>query len=292
MVLNHIFSRRTDKGGIEYFAPDEIDIVRDESARITGATSKADGSAVSYDGIGTMSKSKRNGVDPQGLIDTYGADTARFFMMFASPPEQTLEWSDAGVEGAYRFFKRVWAYAAANAEAIQTAGTVPADLDTALADARRDIHLTLKQCNFDLGRQQFNTVASGCMKLLNALEKLPCGTAAADAVTREGLAILLQVLAPITPHIAQTLWRELGFGEDILSAGWPEPDPAALVQDEVELVLQVNGKLRGSLRVAADAAKDAIEQVALASEITARYLEGRPAKKVVVVPGRLVNVVG
>ena len=292
MVLNHIFSRRTDKGGIEYFAPDEIDIVRDESGRITGATSKADGSAVSYDGIGTMSKSKRNGVDPQGLIDTYGADTARFFMMFASPPEQTLEWSDAGVEGAYRFLKRVWAYAAASADAIQAAGPVPGGLDSALADARRDIHLTLKQCNFDLGRQQFNTVASGCMKLLNALEKLPCGTAAADAVTREGLAILLQVLAPITPHIAQTLWRELGFGDDILSAGWPEPDASALVQDEVELVLQVNGKLRGSLRVAADAAKDAIEQVALASEITARYLEGRPAKKVVVVPGRLVNVVG
>jgi leucyl-tRNA synthetase len=292
MVLNHIFSRRTDKGGIEYFAPDEIDIVRDESGRITGATSKADGSAVSYDGIGTMSKSKRNGVDPQGLIDTYGADTARFFMMFASPPEQTLEWSDAGVEGAYRFLKRVWAYAAASADAIQAAGPVPVGLDSALADARRDIHLTLKQCNFDLGRQQFNTVASGCMKLLNALEKLPCGTAAADAVTREGLAILLQVLAPITPHIAQTLWRELGFGDDILSAGWPEPDASALVQDEVELVLQVNGKLRGSLRVAADAAKDAIEQVALASEITARYLEGRPAKKVVVVPGRVVNVVG
>jgi leucyl-tRNA synthetase len=292
MVLNHIFSRRTDKGGIEYFAPDEIDIVRDESGRITGATSKADGSAVSYDGIGTMSKSKRNGVDPQGLIDTYGADTARFFMMFASPPEQTLEWSDAGVEGAYRFLKRVWAYAAASANAIQAAGPVPGGLDSALADARRDIHLTLKQCNFDLGRQQFNTVASGCMKLLNALEKLPCGTPAADAVTREGLAILLQVLAPITPHIAQTLWRELGFGDDILSAGWPEPDASALVQDEVELVLQVNGKLRGSLRVAADAAKDAIEQVALASEITARYLEGRPAKKVVVVPGRLVNVVG
>ena len=175
---------------------------------------------------------------------------------------------------------------------MKSAGPVPGGLDTALADARRDIHLTLKQCNFDLGRQQFNTVASGCMKLLNALEKLPCGTAAADAVTREGLAILLQVLAPITPHIAQTLWSELGFGEYILSAGWPEPDPAALVQDEVELVLQVNGKLRGSLRVAADSAKDAIEQVALASEITARYLEGRPAKKVVVVPGRLVNVVG
>ncbi|MFZ4499765.1 MAG: class I tRNA ligase family protein, partial [Burkholderiales bacterium] len=280
------------KGGIEYFAPDEIDIVRDEAGRILGAKSKTDGSAVGYDGIGTMSKSKRNGVDPQGLIDAYGADTARFFMMFASPPEQTLEWSDAGVEGAYRFLKRVWAYAAAHADAIQTAGPLPGDLDSALADARRDIHLTLKQCNFDLGRQQFNTVASGCMKLLNTLEKLPTGTPAAGAVAREGLAILLQVLAPITPHIAQALWADLDLGEDILTAGWPEPDANALVQDEVELVLQVNGKLRGNLRVASDSGQDAIEQAALASEVTARYLEGRPAKKVIVVPGRLVNVVG
>jgi len=239
-----------------------------------------------------MSKSKRNGVDPQGLIDTYGADTARFFMMFASPPEQTLEWSDAGVEGAYRFLKRVWVYAAGVAEALRSAAPVPADLDAALADARREIHLTLKQCNFDLGRQQFNTVASGCMKLLNALEKLPRGTAAADAVAREGVAILLQVLAPITPHIAQVLWADLGFGEDILAAGWPEPDSNALVQDEVELVLQVNGKLRGNLRVAADASKESIEHAALASEVVSRYLEGRPAKKVIVVPGRLVNVVG
>jgi leucyl-tRNA synthetase len=292
MVLNHIFSRRTDKGSIEYFAPEEIDLLRDDAGRCTGATLKADGSAVGYDGIGTMSKSKRNGVDPQGLIDNYGADTARFFMMFASPPEQTLEWSDAGVEGAYRFLKRVWAYGAASADAIKAAGPLPAAFDGALADARRDIHLTLKQCNFDLGRQQFNTVASGCMKLLNALEKLPRGSAASDAVAREGFGILLQVLAPITPHITQTLWADLGYGDDILSAGWPEPEVDALMQDEIELVLQVNGKPRGSLRIAADASRDVIEQVTLASEVVARYLEGRPPKKVIVVPGRLVNVVG
>jgi leucyl-tRNA synthetase len=213
-------------------------------------------------------------------------------MMFASPPEQKLEWSDAGVEGAYRFLKRLWAYGAAAADAIRAAGPLPAAFDAALADVRRDIHLTLKQCNFDLGRQQFNTVASGCMKLLNALEKLPRGSAASDAVAREGFGILLQVLAPITPHITQTLWADLGYGDDILSAGWPEPEADALMQDEIELVLQVNGKLRGNLRVAADASRDVIEQVTLASEVVARYLEGRPPKKVIVVPGRLVNVVG
>jgi len=291
MVLNHIFSRRTDKGGIEYFAPDEVDLTRDEAGRITGATARGDGRGVDYDGIGTMSKSKRNGVDPQGLIDTYGADTARFFMMFASPPEQTLEWSDAGVEGAYRFLKRVWAYAAAADETLKAAGPLAAGLDAAAADARREIHLTLRQCNFDLQRQQLNTVASGCMKLLNSLERLPRGSAA-DTVAREGLGILLRVLAPIAPHIAQVLWSDLGFGEDILAAGWPEPDPAALEREQIELVLQVNGKLRGKLRVAADAGHQAVEQAALASEGVVRHLEGRPARKVIVVPGRLVNVVG
>ena len=290
MVLNHIFSRRTDKGGIEYFAPDEIDITRDEAGRITGATARGDGRGVDYDGIGTMSKSKRNGVDPQGLIDTYGADTARFFMMFASPPEQTLEWSDTGVEGAYRFLKRVWTHAATVGETLKAAGPVAAGLDAVAADTRREIHLTLKQCNFDLQRQQFNTVASGCMKLLNSLERLPRG-AAADTVAREGLGILLRVLAPISPHIAQVLWSDLGFGEDILAAGWPEPDPAALEREQIELVLQVNGKLRGKLRVAADAGAAAVEQAALASEGVVRHLEGRAVRKVIVVPGRLVNVV-
>ena len=172
MVLNHIFSRRTDKGGIEYFAPEEVDLVRNEAGHVTGATLKSDGSTIDYGGIGTMSKSKRNGVDPQALIEQYGADTARFFMMFAAPPEQTLEWSDSGVEGAYRFMKRVWAFGHAlkNQSATSAAGGL-----------RREIHLLLKQANYDLGKLQFNTVASACMKMLNALEKAP-----ADPHAREG----------------------------------------------------------------------------------------------------------
>jgi leucyl-tRNA synthetase len=201
-----------------------------------------------------------------------------------------LEWSDTGVEGAYRFLKRVWTHAATVGETLKAAGPVAAGLDAVAADTRREIHLTLKQCNFDLQRQQFNTVASGCMKLLNSLERLPRG-AAADTVAREGLGILLRVLAPISPHIAQVLWSDLGFGEDILAAGWPEPDPAALEREQIELVLQVNGKLRGKLRVAADAGAAAVEQAALASEGVVRHLEGRAVRKVIVVPGRLVNVV-
>jgi len=295
MVLNHIFSRRGEKSGITYFAPDEIDLTHDDAGRITGATSKADGAPVTYEGIGTMSKSKKNGVDPQGLINEYGADTARFFMMFASHPEQTLEWSDSGVEGSHRFLKRLYAFGHLFATEIKpqlfarTLGQAkpPADL----AAVRREIHLTLKQANYDLAKQQFNTVASAAMKMLNALEKAPRDSALAAETIEEALSILLRVLSPITPHICHVLWHDCGFGEDILQATWPEPLEAALLQDELELMLQINGKLRGSIRVPASADKAAIEQLATTSEAAQKYLEGATPKKVVVVPGRLVNLV-
>jgi leucyl-tRNA synthetase len=294
MVLNHIFSRRTDKGGIEYFAPEEVDLKRDEGGHVVGATSKADGQTVDYGGVGTMSKSKRNGVDPQALIDEFGADTARFFMMFASPPEQTLEWSDSGVEGAYRFLRRVWAFAHGSHGAVRLQAAMPAKLPEPLAAVRREIHLLLKQANYDLGKFQFNTVASAAMKMLNSLEKAPGEANAADgrdAVVAECFGILLRILSPITPHICHALWIELGYGADILAAAWPEPLAAALVQDEEELVLQVNGKHRGNIRVKVGAERTAIEAMALASEAAQKFMEGKPAKKVVVVPGRLVNIV-
>jgi leucyl-tRNA synthetase len=304
MVLNHIFTRRTDKGGIQYFAPEEVELELDAAGKVTGAKSVADGQPVSYDGIGTMSKSKRNGVDPQSLIETYGADTARFYMMFASPPEQTLEWSDSSVEGAYRFLRRVWAFGHRFATemkprlpAVRTLGT--AALPPALAALRREVHLVLKQANFDFGKFQFNTVASAAMKMLNAIEKVPAGgdlpAPLAAEVAEEALSILVRLLSPITPHLAHGLWTELGLateaGQAVLDAPWPEPLEAALVQDEIELMLQVNGKLRGSVRVPASADKAAIEQVALSSEPALRALDGKPPKRVVVVPGRLVNIV-
>ena len=289
MVLNHIFSRRNEKGGIEYFAPDEVEIKHEDGGRIVSVTAKSDGLAVNYDGVGTMSKSKRNGVDPQSLIDQYGADTARFFMMFAAPPEQTLEWSDTGVEGGFRFLRRVWAMG----HSIHTAGVamnVPTKLPEGLAASRREVHLLLRQANYDLGKFQFNTVASAAMKMLNALEKMPAGDGRA-AVMTECFGILIRVLSPITPHIAHVLWHELGYGDDVLNATWPEPLEAALAQDEEELVLQINGKLRGAIKVKVGADKSAIEQIALASEVTQKYLDGQTAKKVIVVPGRLVNIV-
>jgi leucyl-tRNA synthetase len=270
----------TDASGRrEWVNPADVEIEKDAKGKIVSAKRRSDGAAVVYDGIGTMSKSKNNGVDPQALIDRYGADTARFYIIFASPPTNTLEWSDESVEGSYRFLRRVWAYALRHSQAPRS--------DAAAKDVRFEIHSVLKQANYDLQKHQFNTVASAAMKILNALEKLP----GRNAVSEEGLSILLRLLSPITPHIAHHLWREMGFGEDVMQAAWPEPDAQALQQDEVELVVQVNGKLRGSILVPNGADRAAIEQLALANPNVQKFTAGQAVKKVVVVPGRLVNLV-
>jgi leucyl-tRNA synthetase len=240
----------------------------------------------------TMSKSKNNGVDPQALIDQYGADTARLFVMFASPPEQTLEWNDAAVEGAHRFLKRVWNFGTRNADAIKTGGADFAALNADGKTLRREVHNVLKQVSYDYERMQYNTVVSGAMKLLNALEGFKAE--GQSAAIRDGFSVLLRVLYPATPHIAHQLWQDLGFAAelgDLLDAPWPTVDEAALVQDEIELMLQVNGKLRGAVKVPASADKAAIEAAALATEEFAKFSEGKAPKKVVIVPGRLVNIV-
>ena len=316
MVLNHIFLRRNEKGGITYFAPDEVEIAYDGNGRIERVTARADGRPVEYAGIGTMSKSKRNGVDPQTLIEEYGADTARFFMMFASPPEQTLEWSDTGVEGAYRFLKRLWNYIYGEdrdnfrtilKEEIQKNRIAEIDWEQAAKEqisARREIHLCLKQANFDLNRYQFNTVASAGMKVLNvlyaeipAMVKVESGGEheptlnTAYAITVESLSILLRMLHPIVPHITDYLWRDLGYGDDILAARWPEPDPAALLQEEIKLIVQVNGKKRAEITLANDAGEETIRCAALANDTVKRYTDGKDVKKIITVPGRLVNIV-
>ena len=264
MVLNEIFYRKPDAGRITYYNPAEVEIEVDANGKRTGAKLRADGGPVESGGIGTMSKSKNNGVDPQSLIDEYGADTARLFMMFASSPEDTLLWNDAGVEGASRFLKRLWSYAHENHGLIAAHRQTSVDmsqLPDELKRSRREIHLALKQAQADFARFQFNTVVSAAMKILNALDGVhsaqvaPNATLqpAASAIAAEGMSILLRLLAPITPHISHALWRELGYGADIIAAAWPEFDPQALVQDEIELVLQVNGKLRGNMRVAKNA---------------------------------------
>ncbi|HWA13899.1 MAG TPA: leucine--tRNA ligase [Burkholderiales bacterium] len=292
MVLNEIFSRKTGTGRIQYFNPAEVDLKFDEAGKRVGATLRADGQPVDSGGIRTMSKSKNNGVDPQALIEKYGADTARFFMMFTSPPEDTLAWNDDGVEGAYRFMKRLWKFAADNHALFHAQAFNGAD--ASLKDARRELHQHLQQANFDYERKQFNTVASASMKMLNLMESEAVAKApppARAAFLGEAMGVLLRVLSPITPHVAQALWRELGYGEDILAASWPEVDAAALVQDEVELVLQVNGKHRGSIRVPSGAAREAIERMTLDSPAAQKHIAGQAVKKVIVVPGRLVNIV-
>jgi len=291
MVLNEAYSRTSVESGREYFWAHDLDIVRDEHANVVSATARRDGLPVQYEGWTTMSKSKNNGVDPQAVIDRFGADTARLFVMFASPPEQTIEWNDAGVEGANRFLRRVWGFGAK-----QRAAIAAADAPEATAEAkalRREIHLVLRQVSYDFERMQYNTVASGAMKMLNALEAAATAGVGAGAL-KEGFGILLRVLYPACPHITWNLWRELGYATahgELLDAPWPAVDEAALVQDEIELVLQIGGKLRGALRVPASADRAAIEAAALASAEFAKFSEGKAAKKVIVVPGRLVNVV-
>jgi leucyl-tRNA synthetase len=295
MVLNEAFSRTHESSGKDYYWAHDLDIQRDEHAHVQSAVLKSDGQPVVYEGWTTMSKSKNNGVDPQALIDRYGADTARLFVMFASPPEQTLEWNDAGVEGAHRFLRRVWGYCAKNAATLRAAGPVSGGLPADAKTLRHEVHTVLRQISFDYERMQYNTVVSGAMKLLNALEAFKGdGSAGAHAAAREGCSVLLRTLYPACPHITHALWVELGFAGDLgdlLDAPWPAVDAAALTLDEIELVLQIAGKTRGAVKVPAGADKAAIEAAALASAEFAKFGEGKPAKKVVIVPGRLVNVV-
>ncbi len=290
MVLNEAYSRTTT--GKQYYWAHELDIVRDEHAKVVSATAKADGLPVTYEGWTTMSKSKNNGVDPQDLIEKYGADTARLYTMFTAPPEATLEWNDSALEGSYRFLRRVWNFGARlGAGASEQA----ASYGKAAQALRREIHTVLRQVDYDYQRMQYNTVVSGAMKMLNALEdaKLQDVAGGAEAL-REGFGILLRVLYPATPHLAHGLWQDMGYAQrlgELLDAPWPQVDEAALVQDEIELVLQVNGKTRGAVAVPAGADKAEIERVALASEAFQKFAAGATPKKVVVVPGRLVNVV-
>jgi leucyl-tRNA synthetase len=314
MVLNHIYSRRTAKGGKEYFWPQDVEHVQDAAGKVVGAklikaVDSADGllpigTSIDYEGVGTMSKSKNNGVDPQELIAKYGADTARIYTMFTAPPEATLEWNDAAVEGSYRFLRRVWNFGVK----LSAMDSVAAHASVAGAESLKDVkfgkeakalrlemHSVLKQVDYDYQRMQYNTVVSGTMKMINALEDFKAvGSEGGHVALIEGFGILLRCLYPATPHLAHGLWSELGYAKhlgDLLDAPWPQVDASALQQDEIELVLQINGKLRGSVVVPAGASKEAIEAAALACDTFINFAAGAPAKKVIVVPGRLVNIV-
>jgi leucyl-tRNA synthetase len=308
MVLNETYYREDASGKKTWYNPADVELTFDDKGRPQNAVLKADGQPVTIGGTEKMSKSKNNGIDPQAQIEQYGADTARLFTMFASPPEQTLEWSNSGVEGASRFLRRVWAYGYAQRERIAQGLTAlaagesnaaVASFDDAQKTLRREVHKVLQQADYDLKRIQYNTVVSACMKMLNTLESAKLAEGAASdrsggpAVIAEGFSIFLRLLNPVAPHITHALWQDLGYAGvhgDILNVQWPQVDPAALEQSEIEMMIQVNGKLRGSVKVAKDADKAAIEAAALASEAVQKFIEGTP-KKVIVVPGKLVNIV-
>ena len=292
MVIAETFYRPEANGGKEWFNPADVTVKRDDKGRPLSAVLEEDGQPVEMGGIEKMSKSKNNGVDPQAMIDRFGADTVRLFMMFAAPPEQSLEWSDSGVEGAHRFLKRLWRMVAEHVEA----GT-PGELDLdALNDDQRELrrktHETIQKASDDIGRRTtFNTAIAAVMELTNAIGKFDDASPLGLAVAREAVEACVLLLAPITPHACHALWAELGHDEPAIDAAWPALEESALTRDTIELVVQVNGKLRARLEVPAEADKAAIEAQAMAAENVQRHLEGKTVRKVIVVPGKLVNIV-
>jgi leucyl-tRNA synthetase len=301
MVIAPTFYRTDANGKKQWINPADVDVQNDERGRPVGATLRSDGLAVTIGGTEKMSKSKNNGVDPQSIIDEFGADTARLFMMFAAPPEQSLEWSDAGVEGAFRFLKRVWKATHDHVEhGVVTAyqSGEPEDvcpgirLSAAAKAMRLQLHQTIQKVDDDIGRRKtFNTAIAANMELLNALGKFNDQSETGRAIVQETLEAIALMLNPIVPHTCQALWSGLRPGSDLLDQSFPTADQSALVQDEIELVIQINGKLRGNITVAKTADKATLEQLALAHEAVQKQLAGAQPKKIIIVPGRLINIV-
>jgi len=292
MVIAETYYRREANGAYTWFNPADVELERDSKAKVISATLKSDGLPVEIGGTEKMAKSKNNGVDPQSMIDQFGADTCRLFMMFASPPDMSAEWSDSGVEGSHRFLKRVWRLAHAH-----VSQGLPGKLDVAsLSDEqkaiRRSTHLAIRQASQDVGQNhKFNTAIAQVMTLMNVLEKAPQATEQDRALVQEGLEAVVLLLAPITPHISHELWSRLGHSDAVIDARWPVQDDSALVQDTLQLVIQVNGKLRGQIDMPASASREDVEAAARINENVLRFTEGLTIRKVIVVPGKLVNIV-
>jgi leucyl-tRNA synthetase len=292
MVLNQMFFRKPDAGRVEYFNPADVTITTDKITQQRVAVSRTDGKEVEFGGLITMSKSKNNGVDPQVLVDEFGADTARLFMMFAAPPEQTLEWSDEGVQGAYRFIKRLWK---AVHDHVSQESAPPLDraaLNEAQRGLRRQSHQTLAKVTDDLGRRRtFNTAIAAVMELLNALAKFPQTSPQDRSVAQEALEIAVMALSPIIPHVTHALWRHLGHRAALIDERWLTVDTGALQSSTVQMVVQVNGKLRAHLTVAVDADEAAVRAAALGDPNVQKFIGSAAVRKIIIVPGKLVNIV-
>ncbi len=299
MVLNQIYYRQPAAGRRVYFNPAEVEVHFDADGKRTGAILTGDGQAVEIGGLGTMSKSKNNGVDPQSMVEKYGADTARLFMMFASPPEQTLEWSEEGVQGQFRFLRRLWKavyehVVAGPVSAHQGLVSIAADaaLGAAGAALRRQAHHTLERVTDDIARRRvFNTAIAASMELLNAVTRYQEPGPMARAVRHEAFEIIVLCLSPMVPHISHELWYALGHEQALIDATWPRPDQHALAQDTVELIVQVNGKLRARVQVATGADEASARAAAMADATVRRFVGDAPPRRVVYVPGKLLNIV-
>ncbi|SDO34153.1 leucyl-tRNA synthetase [Halomonas shengliensis] len=292
MVIAETFYRELPNGAKQWFNPADVEVKRDDKGRPVSAVLIEDGQPVTMGGIEKMSKSKNNGVDPQSMIDRFGADTVRLFMMFAAPPEQSLEWSDAGVEGAHRFLKRLWRLVGDHLAAGEPAVLEREALTEPQRELRRKTHETIRKAGDDIGRRTtFNTAIAAVMELTNALGRFDDASPQGLAVAREAVEACVLLLAPITPHACHALWAALGHAEPVIDARWPAVDESALARDTIELVVQVNGKLRARIEVEADADKATIEAQAFAAENVQRHTEGKTVRKVIVVPGKLVNIV-
>ncbi len=292
MVLADSYYREDDSGKKTWYSPADVDVERDDKGRITGALLRSDGKPVIHGGMTKMSKSKNNGIDPQQVIQRFGADTIRLFTMFAAPPEQTLEWVDSGVEGANRFLKRVWKLVAEHTEAGKAEAVQPDSLNNAQKALRREVHKTIHKVSDDVGRRQtFNTAIAAIMELTNALYKAPNETAQDRAIMEEALNAVVLMLNPITPHICHAMYQMLGHNDDVALAAWPQADADAMVEDEKLIIVQVNGKLRAKLTVAADASQQDVEALAKAQDNVLQFIDGKTVRKVIYVPGKLLNIV-
>jgi leucyl-tRNA synthetase len=296
MVLADTYYREADNGGQEWIAPTDVEVELDDKGHVSSAISKLDGKPVISAGMSKMSKSKNNGIDPQEVIKQYGADTVRLFIMFTSPPEQTLEWSDAGVEGAHRFLKRVWKVVFDFTELETVAKTAPSiaglTLNSAQKALRRELHKTIAKVSDDIGRRNtFNTAIAAIMELMNHLSKASMSSAEDRIVMHEALRALVLMLTPIVPHLSHHLWNMIGDGSTVENAPWPIVDTSALIEDEKLIIVQVNGKLRAKITVAADATKETVEALGLADEHVNKFIEGKTIRKVIYVPGKLLNIV-
>lgn len=298
MVLHHIYYREPAPGRRDYFNPADVEVTTDDKGQRTGAILLTDNQPVEWDGLGTMSKSKNNGVDPTALVEQFGADTARLFMMFTAPPEQTLEWSEEGVQGSFRFIRRLWkavwdqVNAAPPADAITTTEFDKSKLNAAQKEMRRIAHHTLEKVTDDIGRRRsFNTAVAAVMELLNAVSKFDASTLAGRVVAHEALEIAVMCLSPMIPHVTHELWTQLGHDTALANERWWKPDPDALVQDQIEISVQVNGKMRARVSVAADATDEQAITAAKADANVQKFMEGKPVKKAIYVKGKLVNIV-